>query len=153
MTDNGADLSGIRISDDGSTVVFIRGTAPNRDGWVANPTADPDGPERAVWAARTADSRSVVFVRRPGLAFGRQAQQVVGASVDRTVRRSSPVRKAVEAVAAAAMRGRTMPVDVAAATRLRPQSPTSRGCRRRRAKAATTCRCELHRERDKLVDD
>jgi dipeptidyl-peptidase 4 len=53
MTDNGVDLSGIRISDDGSIVVFLRGTAPNRDGWVANPTADPDGPERAVWAART----------------------------------------------------------------------------------------------------
>jgi dipeptidyl-peptidase 4 len=53
MTDNGVDLSGIRISDDGSTVIFQRGTAPNREGWVANPTADPDGPERAVWAART----------------------------------------------------------------------------------------------------
>jgi dipeptidyl aminopeptidase/acylaminoacyl peptidase len=53
MEDNGIDLSGIRISDDGSTVIFVRGTAPNRDGWVANPTADPDGPERAVWAART----------------------------------------------------------------------------------------------------
>ncbi len=53
-TDNGIDLSGIRISDDGSTVVFVRGTVPNRDGWVANPTADPNGPERSIWAARTA---------------------------------------------------------------------------------------------------
>ena len=81
MSDNGIDLSGIRISDDGSTVIFTRGTAPNRDGWVANPTADPNGPERAVWAARTAggaafrvvadapnpelapDGSSIVFVR------------------------------------------------------------------------------------------
>ncbi len=63
MTDNGMDLSGIRISDDGSTVVFIRGTAPNRDGWVANPTADPDGPERAVWAARTAGGAAWRVVR------------------------------------------------------------------------------------------
>ena len=63
MTDNGTDLSGIRISDDGSTVVFIRGTAPNRDGWVANPTADPDGPERAVWAARTAGGAAWRVVR------------------------------------------------------------------------------------------
>jgi dipeptidyl aminopeptidase/acylaminoacyl peptidase len=81
MTDNGIDLSGIRISEDGSTVIFMRGTAPNRDGWVANPTADPDGAERAVWAARTAggpafrvavdaanpelapDGSSIVFVR------------------------------------------------------------------------------------------
>src|SRR4051812_45909665 len=54
MKDDGVDLSGIRISDDGTTVVFVRGSAPNRDGWIANPSANPDGPERAVWAARTA---------------------------------------------------------------------------------------------------
>jgi dipeptidyl-peptidase 4 len=53
MQDDGIGMSDIRISDDGSTVVFVRGTAPNRDGWVANPAADPNGPERAVWAART----------------------------------------------------------------------------------------------------
>ncbi len=71
MTDNGIDLSGIRISDDGSTVIFMRGTAPNRDGWVANPTADPDGPERAVWAARTAGGpafRVAVDAANPELA-------------------------------------------------------------------------------------
>jgi len=51
--DDGIDLSDPRISDDGSMVVFIRGSAPNRDGWVANPMANPNGPERAVWAART----------------------------------------------------------------------------------------------------
>ena len=63
MTDDGIDLSGIRISDNGSTVIFVRGTTPNRDGWVANPTADPDGPERAVWAARTAGGPAFRVVR------------------------------------------------------------------------------------------
>jgi dipeptidyl-peptidase 4 len=80
LKDDGIDMSDIRISDDGSTVVFVRGTAPNRDGWVANPTADPNGPERAIWAARTSggpawrvvagaspelapDGSSVVFVK------------------------------------------------------------------------------------------
>ncbi|HET7216840.1 MAG TPA: hypothetical protein VFJ02_02295, partial [Vicinamibacterales bacterium] len=53
LEDDGIDLSGVRISDDGGTVIFIRGTAANRDGWVANPSANPDGPERAVWAVRT----------------------------------------------------------------------------------------------------
>jgi hypothetical protein len=74
MTDNGVDLSGIRISDDGSTVIFQRGTAPNREGWVANPTADPDGPERAVWAARTTGGRVARRPRRvePGAGAGRQ---------------------------------------------------------------------------------
>ena len=53
MKDDGTDISTIRISDDGSTVVFLRGTAPNRDGWVANASADPNGAERAIWAVRT----------------------------------------------------------------------------------------------------
>src|SRR5689334_11463867 len=41
--DDGIELSDLRISDDGATVVFVRGTQPNREGWVANPTADPNG--------------------------------------------------------------------------------------------------------------
>ena len=53
LDDDGIDISQIRISDDGSIVVFCRGTVPNRSGWVANATADPDGAERAIWAVRT----------------------------------------------------------------------------------------------------
>jgi dipeptidyl-peptidase-4 len=67
MTDNGIDLSGIKISDDGSTVVFVRGTVPNRDGWVANPTADPNGPERSIWAARTSGGPAWKVVVDEGL--------------------------------------------------------------------------------------
>ena len=52
--DDGRDLSNLRISDDGSTLVFLRGHAPNRDGWIANPASDPRGAERAVWAVSTA---------------------------------------------------------------------------------------------------
>ena len=52
--DDGIDLSEVQISDDGGTVVFLRGTGPNRVGWAANPSANPDGPERSVWAAHTA---------------------------------------------------------------------------------------------------
>jgi dipeptidyl aminopeptidase/acylaminoacyl peptidase len=54
LKDEGTDIAQIRISDDGSTVVFCRGTVPNRDGWVANASADPAGAERAIWAVRTA---------------------------------------------------------------------------------------------------
>ena len=32
---------------------FIRGSGQNRVGWVANPSHDPNGGERAVWAAHT----------------------------------------------------------------------------------------------------
>ena len=51
--DDGIMMEGVRISDDGSTVVFMHGAAPNRDGWSPNPSADPNGPEHSVWAART----------------------------------------------------------------------------------------------------
>jgi dipeptidyl-peptidase 4 len=54
--DDGVELSDIRISDDGGVVVFVRGTQPNREGWVANPTADPAGAQRTIWAARTSGS-------------------------------------------------------------------------------------------------
>ena len=80
LKDDGTDLSDVSISDDGSTIVFVRGHAPNRDGWVANPASDPSGAERAIWAVRTAggpawrvaegaapelapDGSSVLFVR------------------------------------------------------------------------------------------
>ena len=53
LDDDGTDLTNVNISDDGTVVIFIRGSAPNRDGWVANPSADPKGAERAIWAVRT----------------------------------------------------------------------------------------------------
>ena len=55
LKDDGVELTGLRISDDGSTVVFIRGSAANRDGWNANPSGDPDGGEEVLWAAKVAN--------------------------------------------------------------------------------------------------
>ena len=52
--DDGRDLSNLRVSDDGSTLVFLRGHTPNGEGWIANPASDPRGAERAVWAVSTA---------------------------------------------------------------------------------------------------
>jgi len=102
MTDNGIDVSGVRISDDGSTVIFMRGTTPNRDGWVANPTADPNGPERAVWAARTLGGpafRVVVDAPNPELApDGSSVLFVREGQIHRA--RVSPVRAASAAVSA-----------------------------------------------------
>jgi dipeptidyl-peptidase 4 len=53
LEDNGVDTSDPSISDDGSIVIFVRGHSLNREGYGANPTSDPNGPERAVWAVRT----------------------------------------------------------------------------------------------------
>jgi dipeptidyl-peptidase-4 len=53
LDDDGVVLSDLEISDDGTIVTFLRGGEPNTRGWIANPTSDPNGQERVVWAART----------------------------------------------------------------------------------------------------
>jgi len=53
LDDDGRDLTDVKLSDDGSIAVFVRGSAPNRQGWIANPSHDPSGAEREIWAART----------------------------------------------------------------------------------------------------
>ena len=52
VKDDGVELSDIAISDDGSVVTFVRGTQPNREGWIANPTSAATGAVRTVWAVR-----------------------------------------------------------------------------------------------------
>src|SRR6476661_2054916 len=54
MNDDGVDLTDVTLSDDGSIIVFVRGSAPNRFGWVANPSHDAAGAERSIWAVRSA---------------------------------------------------------------------------------------------------
>ena len=56
--DDGIDLSGIQISDDGSTILFVRGHTANREGWIANPSTDPNGSERAAWIVKTSGGPS-----------------------------------------------------------------------------------------------
>src|SRR6187549_439384 len=37
LKDDGVDLTQVRISDDGSSIAFVRGHTPNSAGWIANP--------------------------------------------------------------------------------------------------------------------
>jgi dipeptidyl-peptidase-4 len=100
LQDDGTDIAQIRVSDDGSTVVFCRGTVPNRDGWVANASADPDGAERAIWAVKTAggpawrvaegtspelapDGSSVLFVKEGEIHRARITQLKLTSPMDR----------------------------------------------------------------------
>ena len=53
LDDDGVDVGSVRLSDDGSTAIFVRGHGQNRVGWIANPSHDPSGADRAVWAAKT----------------------------------------------------------------------------------------------------
>jgi len=51
--DDGKELTGLRISDDGSVIVFVRGQGTNREGWIANPSSEPSGGHQEIWAAGT----------------------------------------------------------------------------------------------------
>ncbi|MFI5311722.1 MAG: S9 family peptidase [Gemmatimonadales bacterium] len=99
MDDDGVDLTGVRLSDDGSVAVFVHGSAPNRVGWIANPSHDPAGGERAIWAARTIggaawrvavgagpelspDGRFVLFTRDGQIYRARVAQGAPPTSMD-----------------------------------------------------------------------
>lgn len=47
--DDGQEIGSLGWTPDGSTLVYVRGGAPNRQGEVPNPTSDPAGMERALW--------------------------------------------------------------------------------------------------------
>ena len=47
------EIPEVHITDDGKTVVFVKGGRPNSEGWVTNSRSDPDGMEQAIWAVRT----------------------------------------------------------------------------------------------------
>ena len=101
LQDDGIELTNVRISADGSTVVFVRGSARNRDGWNANPGNHPGGGEQAIWAARTAtpgsawrvaegsspevspDGRFVLFVREGQIHRARLSATPAATAVDR----------------------------------------------------------------------
>lgn len=100
LADDGTDVTDVSLSDDGTLAVFVRGSAPNRVGWIANPSHDPNGAERAIWAARTdgsgawriaqgagpelsPDGRFVLFVRDGQIYRARVIQPAGADSVDR----------------------------------------------------------------------
>jgi dipeptidyl aminopeptidase/acylaminoacyl peptidase len=62
MEDNGVDMTELSVSADGSTAVFVRGGAANRQGWIADPGHDPAGGDRAIWAVRTTGGAPAIRV-------------------------------------------------------------------------------------------
>lgn len=47
------EIPDVYITDDGKTVVFVKGGRPDSKGWVTNSRSDPEGMEQAIWAVRT----------------------------------------------------------------------------------------------------
>lgn len=55
--DDGQEITGLQFSPDGEIVVYVRGGEPNRQGEYPNPTSNPAGVERAIWALRVRDGK------------------------------------------------------------------------------------------------
>lgn len=51
--DDGLPLGELRLTPDGTTLLYVRGGGPNRAGEHPNPTSDPDGAGREIWAVAT----------------------------------------------------------------------------------------------------
>jgi dipeptidyl aminopeptidase/acylaminoacyl peptidase len=100
LNDDGVDVTDVSLSDNGLIAVFVRGSAPNRVGWIANPSHDPAGGDRSIWAAKTdgtgawrvaegaapeiaPDGRYVLFVREGQIYRARVQQAGPADSVDR----------------------------------------------------------------------
>lgn len=47
------EIPDVYITDDGKTIVYVKGGRPNIEGWVTNSGSDPDGQEQAIWAVST----------------------------------------------------------------------------------------------------
>jgi len=47
------EIPDVYVTDDGKTVVYIKGGRPNSEGWVTNSDSGADGQEQAIWAVRT----------------------------------------------------------------------------------------------------
>jgi dipeptidyl-peptidase-4 len=47
------EIPEVQITNDGKTIVFVKGGNPNSQGWVTNSRSDPGGLEQAIWAVRT----------------------------------------------------------------------------------------------------
>lgn len=63
LDDAGIEMTNVSLSDDGSTAIFVRGTRPNREGWIANSSHNPAGGDYATWAVRTG---GVPFIKEWG---------------------------------------------------------------------------------------
>lgn len=56
--DDGVEISSLRITPDGQTVIFARGSETNSAGEVADPTSSVQQPHQEVWAVDVETSRS-----------------------------------------------------------------------------------------------
>ena len=56
--DNGQAIASLRLTPDGRSAVYVRGSELNAAGRTANPASDPTQPRQSVWVADVVDGKS-----------------------------------------------------------------------------------------------
>ena len=51
------EIPDVRITDDGTKVLYVRGGRPDSKGWVTNSNSDPAGTEQAIWAVKSSGGK------------------------------------------------------------------------------------------------
>ncbi|MDT8342447.1 MAG: hypothetical protein RQ751_13120, partial [Longimicrobiales bacterium] len=64
--DDGQEVGGLQLTPDGRWLLYSRGGAPNRAGWVPTPAQDPLGAERGLWWVATDGSAAPVSLGSGG---------------------------------------------------------------------------------------
>lgn len=85
--DDGQDVTELHLSTDGSTLVFVRGGAPNRAGEIPNPTSEPEPAEREIWAADPATGTAWTLGAGAGVALARDGSWIAYVDGGRILRR------------------------------------------------------------------
>ncbi|MGH7696554.1 MAG: TolB family protein, partial [Gemmatimonadaceae bacterium] len=99
LQDDGIDVTDVQISDDGTLITFVRGYAPNRAGWIANPSHDPGGGVRQIWAVRSTGGApwKVVDGGAPELSpDGRMVAYVKDGQIYRSYTRPAATRDSID---------------------------------------------------------
>ena len=85
--DDGQEVTSLQVSSDGSTLVFVRGGAPNGAGEIPNPTSEPEPAEREIWAADPATGDAWLLGRGAGPALADDGTWIAYVEGGRILRR------------------------------------------------------------------
>jgi dipeptidyl aminopeptidase/acylaminoacyl peptidase len=105
--DDGGELSGLKFSADGNTIVYVRGEGKDSAGDYANPTSNPEGAQQTVWAISWTGGKPVKIDAGTSPAVSAQGQVAYGRSGEIWVASLNSSEKPKQIV----VRGKNHPID------------------------------------------
>jgi dipeptidyl aminopeptidase/acylaminoacyl peptidase len=105
--DDGGELSGLKFSGDGNTIVYVRGEGKDSAGDYANPTSNPEGAQQTVWAISWTGGKPVKIDAGTSPTVSAQGQVAYGRSGEIWVASLNSSEKPKQIV----VRGKNHPID------------------------------------------